>query len=151
MSPVESKSLLEHLRGLPTIRFAAGETLFSAGERSGRLLVLREGRVEVSSEGVALGEISAPGAVLGEMAGLLAVPHSADVRALEPTECNVVEATRALREDPVIIRHVAVLLAQRLEQTTQRFVALRRGAATGAALDQPLDQLAKALLLGGLV
>ena len=150
MPLVESQALLEHLRGLPTATYAAGEPLLRAGEHSGRLLVLRKGRVEVSSEGVVLGEIEAPGAILGEVASLLGGPHTADLRAVTPTECHVIEAARVLAEDPVLTLHVAVLLAQRLERLTQQIVALRAGAGSGKALDRSLDQLAKAVLFGGL-
>ena len=150
MPVVESQALLEHLRGLPTATYAAGELLLRAGERSGRLLVLRKGRIEVSSEGVVLGELEAPGTVMGEVASLLNGPHTADLRAVTRTECHVIEAARVLREDPVLTLHVAVLLAQRLERLTQQIVALRGGAGSGKALDRSLDQLAKALLFGGL-
>lgn len=149
MPPIESTALLEHLRGLPIASFQPGEVLLRAGERSGRLLVLREGRVEVSSEGVVLGAIEAPGAMMGEVAALLGGAHTADLRAVAPTECHVIEAARVLHEDPVVTLHVAALLAQRLEHLTQQIVALRR-AAPSSAIDQSLDQLAKAVLLGGL-
>ncbi|HSH08426.1 MAG TPA: cyclic nucleotide-binding domain-containing protein [Burkholderiales bacterium] len=149
MTVAESKALLEHLRGLPTVSFAAGERLLRAGERSGKLLVLRKGRVEVSSEGVVLVELEAPGTVMGEVASLLNGPHTADLRAVTRTECHVIDAARVLREDPVLTLHVAVLLAQRLERLTQQIVALKGGAEAGKAIDQPLDQLAKAVLFGG--
>ena len=89
--------------------------------------MLRKGRVEVSSKGVVIGELQAPGTVMGEVASLLGGPHTADLRALTHTECHVIEAARALREDPVLTLHVAVLLAQRLERLTQQIVALQDG------------------------
>jgi CRP/FNR family cyclic AMP-dependent transcriptional regulator len=152
MPPIESTALLEHLRGLPIASFRPGEALLRAGERSGRLLVLRRGRVEVSSEGVVLGTIEAPGAMMGEVAALLGGAHTADLRAVAPTECHLIDAARVLQEDPVVTLHVAALLAQRLEHLTQQIVALRRaasGAAPSTAIDQSLDQLAKAVLFGG--
>jgi len=148
MPPIESTALLEHLRGLPTASFQPGEVLLRAGERSGRLLVLRRGRIEVSSEGAVLGTSEAPGAMMGEVAALLGGAHTADLRAVAPTECHVIDASRVLHEDPMVTLHVAALLAQRLEHLTQQIVLLRR-AAPSKAIDQSLDQLAKAVLFGG--
>ena len=147
---VDAKVLLERLRGVPTQSFAPGEFLLRAGARSGRLLVLREGRVEVSSEGVVLGEVDAPGAMMGEVAALLGGAHTADLRAQTRTVCHVIDAERVLREDPVVALQVAAVLAQRLDRLTRQVVELRHAARSGKSLDQPLDHLAKAVLLGGL-
>jgi len=152
MPLVELSALLQHLHDLPTVSFKRGEAIFQSGKRSGKLLVLREGRVEVSSEGVALGTIDAPGAILGEMAALLDRPHTADVRAVAPTVCHVADALSLLRRDPVVALHVAVVLAQRVDRHTEHLVSLRRAGGNGMsakALDQSLDQLAKAVLFGG--
>lgn len=152
MPLVELNTVLDHLRDRPTVAFRPGEVLLESGKRSGKLFVLREGRVEVSSEGVVLGAIEAPGAVVGELAALLECPHIADVRAIVPTVCHVLEA-RILREDPALTLHVAVVLAQRLDMYTRQLVALRQAAGDGKtakSLDQSLDQLAKAVLFGGL-
>ena len=151
MPLVDSHALLEQLRRLPTLSFRPGDVLLRAGERSGKLLVLREGRIEVSSEGMVLGVVDTPGAMLGEVAALLEGAHTADLRAVTPTVCHVIDAARVLREDPALTLHVAVLLAQRLGQLTQQIVALRNdagGAAAPKALDRSIDQLAKAVLFG---
>lgn len=148
MPMLDATVLLERLRERPTQSFQPGEFLLRAGARSGRLLVLREGRVEVSSEGVALGVIDAPGAMMGEVAALLGGAHTADLRAATHAVCHVIDAERVLREDPVVTLQVAAVLAQRLDRLTQQVVALRRGAGSGQALDQSLDRLAKAVLFG---
>ena len=152
MPPVELSAVLHHLQDLPTVSFHTGEVLLQSGKRSGKLTVLLEGRVEVSSEGVVLGTIETPGAILGELAALLERPHTADVRAVAPTVCHVVDAEPILRGDPVLTRHIAVVLAQRLDMCTEQLVSLRRKAGDGTsakAFDQSLDQLAKAVLFGG--
>jgi len=152
MPLVELSAVLDHLRDRPTVSFRPGEVLLESGKRSGKLLILRAGRVEVSSEAVVLGTIEAPGAVLGELAALLECPHIADVRAIVPTVCHVLDA-RVLREDPALTLHVAVVLAQRLDKYTQQLVALRHAAGDGTtakSFDQSLDRLAKAVLFGGL-
>jgi CRP/FNR family cyclic AMP-dependent transcriptional regulator len=154
MSLVESSALLRHVRGWPTVSFRPGDVLVQSGARSGKLLVLKEGRVEVSSQGVALGTIDTPGAILGEMAALLERPHTADVRAAAATVCYVADAATVLREDSVVALHVAVVLAQRVDLHTEALVALKRkggGAGAGKAIDQSIEQLAKAVVLGGFV
>jgi len=152
MALVELTDLLQHVRELPTLSYRPGDVLLQSGERSGKLLILREGRVEVSSQGVPLGTIDVPGAMLGEMAALLERPHTADVRAVAPTVCHVMDAVSALRKDPVVALHVAVVLAQRVDLHTEALVALKRkggGADAGKAIDQSIEVLAKAVVLGG--
>jgi CRP/FNR family cyclic AMP-dependent transcriptional regulator len=151
MALVELTDLLHHLRELPMAFYRPGDVLLQSGERSGKLLVLREGQVEVSSQGVALGTIDVPGAMLGEMAALLDRPHTADVRAVVPTVCHVADAVTILRSDPVVALHVAVVLAQRVDVHTEALVALKRegGAGAGNAIDQSIELLAKAVVLGG--
>ncbi len=152
MALVELNDLLHHVRDLPTVSFRPGDVLLKSGERSGKLLILREGRVEVSSQGVSLGTIDTPGAMLGEMAALLERPHTADVRAVGPTVCYVADAVSVLRKDPVMALHVAAVLAQRVDLHTEALVELKRkggGANAGKAIDQSIEVLAKAVVLGG--
>jgi len=153
MALVELTDLLHHLRELPTVSYRPGDVLLKSGERSGKLLILQKGRVEVSSQGVPLGTIDVPGAMLGEMAALLDRPHTADVRAVAATVCHVADAVSILRTDPVVALHVAVALAQRVDLHTEALVELKRkggGANAGKAIDQSIEQLAKAVVLGGI-
>jgi CRP-like cAMP-binding protein len=59
---------------LPTASFQAGETVFLAGSRTGRLLILKKGAVVVSKDGVEIAKVSEPGAVFGELSILLDHP-----------------------------------------------------------------------------
>jgi CRP-like cAMP-binding protein len=52
-------------------RLRGGETVLAAGTRSGRLLVLKTGAVEVMKDGMQIAEVSEPGAVFGELSMLL--------------------------------------------------------------------------------
>ena len=81
---------------LPTASFHAGETVFLAGSRTGRLLILKKGAVVVIKDGVEIAKVSEPGAVFGELSILLDHPHTADVRALQSPDAN--NANRALIE-----------------------------------------------------
>src|SRR5262245_31280770 len=71
------------LATLPLVTYQAGETVLSAASTTGRLLILKEGAVEVVKEGVEIARVTEPGAVFGELSVLLDQPHTADVRALE--------------------------------------------------------------------
>ena len=74
------------LATLPLATYQAGETVLSAASTTGRLLILKEGAVEVVKEGVEIARVTEPGAVFGELSVLLDQPHTADVRALEASQ-----------------------------------------------------------------
>ena len=65
---------------------------------TGRLLILKEGTVEVVKEGIRIAKVTEPGAVLGELSVLLDKPHTADVRALEASQFHVADAAALLRK-----------------------------------------------------
>jgi len=54
------------------------------------------------------------GTMLGELAVLLERSHTADVRAVTPTACFVLDAGSILRKDTAVAQHVAAVLAQRV-------------------------------------
>jgi putative peptide zinc metalloprotease protein len=82
LSPTELDLLLSRLA---PVSVAAGETIIRQGEPGDRFYVVRSGQVEVERDGHVLARLG-PGEAFGEMALLLAVPRTATVRALEPTE-----------------------------------------------------------------
>ena len=86
----------KRLAGLPVVKHPAREAVLSAGSKTGKLLFLRSGAVEVVKDGVQIANVSAPGAVFGEQAVLLDQPHTADVRTLEQSEFHVADAPRYL-------------------------------------------------------
>lgn len=61
------------------------------GGREGVLYILIEGEVEVLKGDYQVSTISEPGAIFGEIAVLLASPHTATVKALTPTRMYVAE------------------------------------------------------------
>ena len=65
---------------LPAVSIQAGETVLSADSTTGRLLILKEGKVSVEQEGVEIARVMEPGAVFGELSVLLDQPHTADVK-----------------------------------------------------------------------
>lgn len=116
---------------LPLRTFENGETVLEAGSTTGSLLILKEGKVEVTRDGVRIDEVADPGAVFGELAVLLDQPHSADVRSLGPSSFYAADAATFLRVDPVGALYVATIMAKRLDRTNQILVEVRRQVEAG--------------------
>ena len=126
MSPILDDGLaLPKLASLPLETYEAGSLVLAAGATTGKLLVLKEGAVEVVRDGVRLAEVSEPGAVFGELAALLGRPHTADVRALRRSTFHVADGESYLRADPIAALYVAILLAGRLQAVNRHLVEAR--------------------------
>jgi CRP/FNR family cyclic AMP-dependent transcriptional regulator len=119
------------LATLPLATYQADETVFAAGSRSGRLLILKEGAVAVVKEGLEIARVTEPGAVFGELSILLDQPHTADVRALKTSQFHVADAANILRVDPIALLYVATVLAQRLDITNRGLLELKRQVQSG--------------------
>ena len=115
----------KRLEALPLATFEAGETVLSAGSRTGRLLILKTGKVSIVKEGIEIAKVAEPGAVFGEISALLDQPHAAHVRALEASQFHVADAAALLGEDPIALLYVAAVLARRLDSATQALVELK--------------------------
>lgn len=112
--------------GLPVREFAAGETVLEDGQRSGRLYILDEGRVEIVKGTVQVATAAHRGAVFGEMSALLDQPHTATVRCLVPSRFFVAEQPMEfLRANPEACVAVARLLAERLGSVTRYLADLK--------------------------
>ena len=74
----DTAAFQKRLAALPLATYQAGETVLTAGSTTGRLLILKEGAVEVVKEGVQIAKVAEPGAVFGELSVLLDKPHTAD-------------------------------------------------------------------------
>ncbi len=119
--------LLELSRSYPLRDLAKDEVFLTEGEKSDRLYVLAEGAVEVFRGDVTIALVTEPGSVFGEMALLLGIPHTADVRAAAPSKVHVIEnALEHLRGNPAMVLPIAQLLARRLRNSTTYLVDLKR-------------------------
>ena len=114
------------LARLPVLKFQPGEMVLVKGSTTGQLFVLRQGAVEIVRDGIQIARVSDSGAVFGELAALLNKPHTADVRALEPSEFSVADATTLLTESPTTLLYVAALLAQRLDGANTAILDVKR-------------------------
>jgi len=122
------------LAGLPVVKSQAGETVLTAGSKTGRLFFLRSGAVEIIKDGEKIANVSAPGSVFGEQAILLDQPHTADVRALEQSEFYVADAQAMLAGDPTVALYVAGILARRLDAANRSLIEVKHQLQTGESL-----------------
>jgi CRP/FNR family transcriptional regulator, cyclic AMP receptor protein len=94
------------------------------------LFVLIAGQVEILRERTRVTHVDEPGSVLGELAVLLDMPHSATVRALGPVRAyEIADARQFLHTHPDVALHLATVLARRLYYTTSYLVDLQQQAA----------------------
>ena len=121
------RSVLRACQGLPIKEFAAGEVVVAEGSPAGALYVLASGSVEVVKGDVQITIVAEPGAFFGEMSVLLARPHTATVRALEPSSFHVVDDPLGfLHAHPASTFELARLLARRLHFVNSYLVDLKR-------------------------
>src|SRR5262249_15824078 len=113
-------------RDLPTRRFEAGDVLLEEGSPAGVLFVLAGGAVGMVKGDVQITTVTEPGSFFGEMSVLLGMPHTATVRALEPSVFHVVDdALGFLHAHPECAFEVARLLARRLHFVNSYLVDLK--------------------------
>jgi len=134
-------TLERRLADLPVVNHRAGEVVLAAGSKTGGLLFLKSGTVEVVKDGVQIASVNAPGSMFGEQAVLLDQPHTADVRTLEQCEFYVADAPAILAGDPTVALYVAAILARRLDAGNRWLVAVKRQVQTG----EPPSVIAKAV------
>jgi len=119
------------LAALPLVSYGAGETVFTEGTRTGKLVILRSGAVTIVKGGTEIAKVAEPGAVFGELSALLDRPHTADVRTLETSQFHVADAAALLEQDPAALLYVATVMARRLDAANQAFLELKNQLHTG--------------------
>jgi CRP-like cAMP-binding protein len=126
MSMVDLESVFDRLSGFPIVTFAEDESVLSQGGRTGQLLFLLQGAVDVVKDGWHIACITKPGAVLGDMALLRDQPHSADVVAVRQSSLYVVhDAASFLLSEPLIALHIASVQSERLDAANRSVIAAR--------------------------
>jgi CRP-like cAMP-binding protein len=133
MQVMEPHEVLEKLADCPLRVFEEGDVVLSAGSRTGRLLFLKHGAVDIVVDDVEVVRISDPGAVFGDVALLLNQPHKADVRAVQPSSFHVVEDGQAfLDAEPAALLYIATVLARRLDAVNHLLIEGRSRSAEAA-------------------
>jgi CRP-like cAMP-binding protein len=136
------------LGALPVLTFEPGQTVLTAGSTTGQLFILRKGAVEVVRDGTQIAKVSEPGALFGELALLLAKPHTADVRALKRSTFHAVNAASLLGGDKAALLYVAAILAQRLDAADGVIVEIKQELDSGkrpGAIARAIKKLEKLL------
>ena len=106
--------------------FPSGSVLLEQGTQTGKLVVLKDGELEVTRDGKFISSTKSPGAIFGEMSLLLEKPHTATVQAVSDVECYVIaDALRVLETHPSWTLQIARLLAQRVNSTTAALMEAR--------------------------
>jgi CRP/FNR family cyclic AMP-dependent transcriptional regulator len=148
----DAATFQESLAMLPISTYEPGETVIAAGATTGKLLLLREGVVEVARKGTQIARISEPGSVFGELAVLLDKPHTADVRAVERSVFSVADGATLLTSDPAATLYIAAILAARLDAANVALIEIKRQVETGkprVAIAQTVEKIADLLSSGG--
>jgi len=136
---------------LPVASFQAGETVFLAGSRTGRLMILKKGAVAIVKEGVEIARVSEPGAVFGELSILLNQPHTADVLTLESSEFHVANE-ELLAQNPTAVLYIATVLAHRLDGANHALIQLKHQLSTGephSVVAKTVSKMEGLLAVGG--
>jgi CRP-like cAMP-binding protein len=107
---------------LPLATYRADDVVLAAGSRTGRLLFLKEGAVAIVRQNTQIAIVDEPGAVFGEISALLDRPHTAEVRALKPSQFYIADAA-LLGYSAAALFYVAGVLALRLDRANQALVA----------------------------
>ncbi len=131
----DSEVWQRRLAAFPLVSYGAGETVFSEGTKTGRLLILKTGLVSIVKGGTEIAQVAEPGVVFGEISALLDQPHTADVRTLEPSQFHVADAAAFLVQDPAALLYVATTLARRLDDTNKAFLELKAQLSAGEPPD----------------
>jgi CRP-like cAMP-binding protein len=109
------------------VEYPPGQVLFSEGDDSRDLYMLVTGAVEVIMHGQKLATVEEGGALFGEISFLLETPRTATVRTIAPSEFLVITDVESLVEtQPMLMARIAKLLAQRLREMDEKFLALRK-------------------------
>ena len=141
----------ESLAALPLVIYQADDSVIAEGSRTGRLFILKKGKVFVVKEGTEIAKVTEPGAVFGELSALLDQPHTADVRALETSEFHVADATMLLTQNPIAVLHIATMLAHRLNGANQALIQLKHQVLTGEpsnVIAKTVSKMERLLLVG---
>jgi CRP-like cAMP-binding protein len=134
--------LVELTAHLPVLEVETGEAVVREGSRTGSLFVLESGALAVTRAGVAIADITAPGAMVGEIAALLGGDHSATVTAVTPSRLRVArDGSAFLRSSPDVTLLVAAEVARRLQSLVAYLADLKAQYAGIPGLDMVSDVL----------
>lgn len=100
--------------------FQIGDTIARMGDPAQGWYILLTGKIGVFKKDFSVAEISERGTVFGEMGGILNIPRTATLQALEPTSVLFVQMSieEVIKNHPDFARRIIIGLAERLARTT---------------------------------
>ena len=106
--------------------YKKGEIICKEGEVNKKFYVLLGGKAGVYKNGIKIAEFTEKGSVFGDLSAVLGTPRSADIIADEI--CQVLELQYdfddLLKTNPNVVKKIIAALANRLNQTTEKYVRL---------------------------
>lgn len=139
--------LAELVRDLPVVDLQPDDVLVEEGQRTSAVFVLDHGALAVTRGGMAIAEITTPGAFVGEIAALVGGDHSATVTATAPSRLwRADDGAAFLRSSPDLAIMVAIEVAHRLQGLVAYLADLKRqydGAPGLDMVDGVLNRLAQ--------
>ena len=137
---LSSRSLGELLRFCTILECEAGEFIIRQGEEDRSLVFLLSGEVQIEKDGELVAGVWKKGELLGELSHLRGTARSATILAQCSVRClkvsqefleHLPEADRHAYH-AALYRHLARVLADRLETSSRRIVHLEKKLAAGA-------------------
>ena len=142
------RAILQHCADSPLKQVPDGTVLLAEGQKTGRVYILSEGRIEVSRGDTQITVLDEPGSLVGEMSLLLNVPHTATARTLGDPKVYVIEdAADFFSTHPDLSWLVARLLANRLNAATTYLVDLKHQFADYGDHLEMVGEVLEALML----
>jgi CRP-like cAMP-binding protein len=112
--------------GLNEKEFKQDETVLEEGKTGSIVYILKEGSLRVEAGGNELVKFNTPGTVLGEIAALLKVEHTATVTTEEDSVFYVIDDFEAyFKDNSSAALDIARILATRVMHMNQHFVEVR--------------------------
>jgi CRP-like cAMP-binding protein len=117
-----------------------GEIILKEGESSSFIHILKRGKLGVYKGDVKVTELKGNGLIFGEMSSILGRPRTSTVKAEQECEVLIYRGgiEGIIRKFPSITQKILVLLAERLENLTEKFSTLQY---QNACLQNELDRI----------
>jgi len=107
--------------------FKEGTIIFHEGSKGNELYLLLSGEVEVQKKGKTIAVINEPGIFIGELAAILKLPRTADLKATKDSDLVVIHSDnfkKVISNSPDIASKLIILLAKRLKATTDSMIEI---------------------------
>lgn len=133
--------LLNLCRSLSETVFEPGEPIIVQGDPDPKLVILKEGKVEVLRDDLCVATSEAPGAIFGEISVILRTPHSATVKAQSRAVCHVISDPDAfLWQNAEVHFELMRVLAERLVAVNDHLVEISR---RSEAQDEVIERIVR--------